>query len=202
MKKILGVLCLLFCATLFLNAQDTVTEPETNTSFAATFGDSPSLNLMGVAPRTKWMFKVYGVGLYADPTAVNAVLGNREATDVLLGAAIRAMSGDRALVLKFVRDIGKDQMAGAFTEAIELTMPVDDERIAVDAKQLLDAFVDIKNGDEAVMYFSGDTITLSGNGKELVSLKNRLLGRALLSAYVGSSPIDENIKKKLLAKRP
>jgi len=189
MRTVFAVIGMLSCLTGIAMAQQSVTEPETNTSFEATMGDSPQLNLMGVAPRTKWMFKVYGVGLYADPNAVNAVIGNREATQVLLGAAIRAMSGDRALVLKFVRDIDKGKMSGAFTEAIEMTMPIDDERIAKDAQTLLDSFVDIKNGDKAVMYFSGDTITVYGNDDELVKLENRLLARALLARFAACGDV-------------
>lgn len=202
MKKAVLLFCLIFSFAAFAGAQDEVTEPETNTTFSKIMGEEPELSLFGVAPRTKWFFKVYGVGLYADANAVKAVMGDREANEIVLGAAVRAMSGHRALVLKFVRDIDKGKMVGAFTEAIEKTMPISDERIAEDAQTLLDAFIDVKEGDEAVMYFAGDSIRLLGNGDELALLENRYLARALLSAYIGSDPIDTNIKQKLLASAP
>lgn len=202
MRITLIAIFLLLCCSVVVYSQDSVTEKETNTTFSATYGENPTLHLMGVAPRTKWMFKVYGVGLYADPEAIDALLGDKKANKIMLGAVVRAMSGHRALVLKFVRDIDKGKMSGAFTEAIEKTMPIDDPSIADDASKLLDAFVDVKNGDEAVMYFAGDTIRLLGNGDELLTLENRDLARALLAAYIGSNPIDDNIKEKLLSKRP
>lgn len=200
MKKTLLALCILFCMAASVPAQETVTEPATETEFATTMGSEPELALLGVAPRTKWMFKVYGVGLYADPAAIKAVLGDRELSPVMLGAAVRAMSGHRALVLKFVRDIDKGKMVGAFTEAIEKTIPIDDPRIAEDAEKLLDAFVDVKQGDVATMYFAGDEIRLFGNDEEVMRLENRTLARALLAAFIGSNPIDEGIKEKLLSK--
>ena len=56
-----------------------------------------------------------------------------------------------------------------------------------------------KKGDDATILFSGDgTVTMMGNGEEIVSVKNELLGKALLAIYLGEKPIDKNIKKNLV----
>ena len=187
--------------------EDVVVEKSTKTSFKKSIGDNPKLNLMGVAPRIKNVLgvygaKVYGVGLYADPEAIETALGGGNPSKIRLAAAIIATSGRRALVLKFVRDLKKDVMENAFKEAIERTIPINDPKIADDAKRFLAAFVDITKGDEAMMYFQGNKITLYGNGLAAVTVENRSLARALLASYVGINPIDDKIKNALLAKKP
>lgn len=183
---------------VIMPAEDTVKEESTGTVFTKTLGTDPQLSLLGVAPRTKWFFKVYGVGLYADPVAIKAALGDGEANEVRLAAAVLASSGHRAIVLKFVRDLEKAKLFEAFKEGIEKTMPMDDPRIAADAKTILGAFTDVKNGEEATLYFNGSQISLVGRGTTLATVDNRSLARALLAIYVGSDPIDPEIKKNLL----
>lgn len=190
----------LLCAALALAspAADTVTEESTGTVFTKTLGTDPQLSLLGVAPRTKWFFKVYGVGLYADPVAIKAALGGGEANEIRMAAAVLASSGHRAIVLKFVRDLEKAKIVEAFKEGIEKTMKLDDPRIAADAKALLGAFTDVKNGEEATLYFEGSVVSLIGRGTTLATVDNRSLARALLAIYIGSDPIDPEIKKNLL----
>lgn len=205
--NLLASILIMFSLLMPSAMQDTVVEKSTNTTFKTTMGENPTLKLMGVAPRIKNVLgvygaKVYGLALYADPEAINIALGEGEASKVRLAAAVTMTSGHRALVLKFVRDLTKDVMEKAFKEAIERTLPIDDPKIADDAKKYLAAFVDIKNGDEAMMYFEGSKITLFGNGTPLVSVDNKTLARALLASYIGTNPIEEKIKTALLAKRP
>lgn len=199
-----AVVVLLALSALTLGADDMVVEKETNTSFAMTLGEDPTLELLGVAPRIKNILgvygaKVYGIGMYVDPKALDIAIGDRKKSPTLIAAAVRAMSGDRAFVLKFVRDLEKQVMVDAFKEAIEISLPVDDPKIADDAKTFLAAFRDIKNGDVATMYFSGNKAMLFGNDEKLVEVENRTLSRALISAFIGINPVDERVKRELLA---
>jgi hypothetical protein len=197
----LVVLSVALALSLPIGADDTVNEPVTQTTFDKTWGDPP-VQLYGVAPRKKVFFKVYGVGLYADRTAVDAKLvelGGGTSKDKLAQAII-ASDGRRVIVLKFVRDLSKSRIQGAFREGIEKTIRLSDTRIADDAKVFLDAMRDIKKGDVAEMVLEGDgSTTLIGNSETLVSVNNRTLGDALLAIYIGSDPIAKDIKEKLLS---
>lgn len=195
---------ILFGLTLLMPVIDdnVVVEEATKTTFTRTMGQDPEMTLLGVAPRTKWFFKVYGVGLYADVAPLKILLGDGEVTEPRLSAAVTASPGHRALVLKFVRDIEKQKISDAFKEGIAKTVRLDDKRIASDAEKLLNAFRDIKNGDVAILHFNGSHITLIGNDEELVSMDNRVLTRALLAIYIGLDPIDKEIKRKLLHFKP
>ena len=185
-----------------LHDDDTVVEPVTKTTFTKTWGEDPVLKLYGVADRKRVFFKVYGVGLYAEEEAVNAKLeemGGGDSKDKL-AEAIVACDGRKVIVLKFVRDIERSRIQGAFRDGIELSMRVTDERIAEDAEALLGAMRDIKNGEYAELVLDGDgTVKLLGNGEELLVLNNRMLGDALLKIYIGEKPLHKNIKAKLLS---
>jgi hypothetical protein len=180
-------------------AADTVTEKTTNTTFDKT---KDGMELLGVAPRLKNILgikvKVYGVGLYADKAAMDAKIGTMTRNTTIFAAALKSMSGKRAIVMKFVRDLDNSVMSGAFTEGIEMSMPIDDPRIAEDAKVFLAAFVPIKSGDTATLVFEGDRLSLYDMEKELVSVENRDLSRAIMSTYIGSNPVDPSVKKNLL----
>lgn len=202
MKRSFMLLALILLAASAVMADDTVTEKETNTTFDKKMGDDVVLSLMGVAPRTKWFFKVYGVGLYADPVMIGAALGDGPVNEVRLAAAVMASSGTRALVLKFVRDLDKGKMVGAFKEGIEKTVKLSNPKIKDDAAKFLAAFTPVKNGDVATLLFKGDEASLLANGKSVVTVKNRTLVRALLAIYIGSNPIDAGIKSKLLKNKP
>jgi hypothetical protein len=189
-------------------AQETVVEPVTETAFDKTMGTDPVLELFGVAPRVKNILgvygaKVYGVGLYVNKEAITAALGDREPTKIRIAATIMATHSDKVLVLKFVRDLERKQIADAFREGIEKTIEIDDPRIAEDAQKVLASFTDAKNGDYATMYFTdGATVTISGNDEQLVQVENRILARALMGIYVGPDPVDASLKDKLLEGLP
>ena len=185
-----------------LPEEDTVLEPVTQTTFTKTWGEDPVLKLYGVSDRKRVFFKVYGIGLYAEEAAVNAKLkemGGGDSKDKLAEAIINC-DGRRVIVLKFVRDVEKSRIQGAFRDGIELSMRVTDERIAEDAEALLGAMRDIKNGEYAELVMDGDgTVKLLGNGEELLVLNNRILGDALIKIYIGQNPLHKNIKAKLLS---
>lgn len=202
MKRSFLVLVLILLAVSITLADDTIVEKETNTTFEKKIGADPQLSLMGVAPRTKWFFKVYGVGLYADPVMINAALGDGPSNEVRLAAAVIASSGSRAIVLKFVRDLDKGKMVEAFKEGIERTIKINDPKIKDDAAKFLAAFTPVKNGDVATLMFQGNKASLLANGTNIVTIENRTLVRALLAIYIGSNPIDAGIKSNLLKNRP
>jgi len=202
MMRIVAVATALALALPALAQDDMVTEPVTKTKFSRTWGENPPLKLYGVSDRKRIFFKVYGIGLYADEEAVNAKLeemGGGDSKDKIAEAII-ASNGCRVLVLKFVRDVSRSRIQGAFRDGIELSIRLTDERIAEDAKALLDAMRDIKKGEVAELVLDADgTVKLIGNGEELLSLNNRTLGDALVKIYIGKKPLHKNIKAKLLS---
>ena len=185
-------------ASLFLpaNIQDQVVEPGTKTRFYKTLG---GMDLLGVAARSRFWVKVYGIALYAETNAVKEQLGENSVNTNSLANAVVHADGRRALVMHFVRNVSRDSIQGAFREGIERTIKVSDEKIADDAKTFLDAMTDIKKGDWVELYFENDgAVKLRGNGEEIVSVTNARLQQAILDIYLGLRPIDGNIKKNLL----
>ncbi len=200
--KTLALLAALAAFGLPLQDVDEATEPATGVAFATSVGESQEMRLLGVAARTRWMFKIYAIGLYAEVDPLRELLGEGPVNDQRLSAAVIASRGQRALVLKFVRNLTAEQFQGAFSEGIERTIAINDERIAADAATFLDAITDIANGDVAVLWFGGEgEITLNVNDEEEARMQvtNRTLARAILSIYLGLDPVDERLKRNLMS---
>lgn len=178
---------------------DVVIEEATKVEFARTIGDDPALDILGVACRKRYFVKVYAIGLYAEKGPVMEALSGNTVGDEAQAKAVIESTGHRALVLKFVRNVGAKSIRGAFEGGIEKTMKIDDPSIAEDAKALLDSFADVKKGDVAELHFNGaGTIILSGNGEEILKVENLVLEKVLLAIYIGENPIDKKIKANLL----
>jgi hypothetical protein len=178
---------------------DMVIEEATKTEFARALGENPAMELLGVAHRSRYFVKVYGIALYAEREPVMLALGEGEADENAKAEAVLASTGRRALVMKFVRDVGASKISDAFREGIELTIKIDDPLIAEDAKAFLEKVSDVKKGDTAEILIEGDgTTSLLGNGEELVKVCNPHLAKAILATHLGNTPVDNNIKKNLL----
>jgi hypothetical protein len=178
---------------------DIVIEEATKTEFTRTLGENPTIELLGLAHRSRYFVKVYGIALYAEREPLMQALGEGEADEDAKAEAVLASTGRRALVMKFVRDVGADKIRDAFRDGIELTIKIDDPLIAEDAVAFLEKVSDVKKGDTAEILIEGDgTTTLLGNGEELIKVCNPHLAKAILATHLGQNPVDKNIKKNLL----
>jgi hypothetical protein len=174
-------------------AQD-VAEPRSGVRFPAR---ADGMTLLGTGLRTRTMLKVkvYAVGLYAGDEALRGPLA------AFKGAPGRELYhqlvwGDfpRQVTMKFVRDVSRDQIQGAFREVLPAG-----PRLAA----FLDYFGDTKSGQEYVLRWvpgRGLTTTVAGQEKPVINDKD--FAAAVFAIWLGDKPIQDDIKRDLVARLP
>jgi hypothetical protein len=193
------LLPLLACAALAAPASraEDVTEPRSGVRFA---GQVDAMSLLGAGVRTRTMLKVkvYAIGLYADDAALKGPLAAFKGRTTSPDFYQALVWGDfpRQVTLKFVRDVTRDQIQGAFREAL----PAGD-------KARVDAFVgyfgDTKSGQEYVIRWApgrGLLTTVAGQEKPAIDDKN--FAAAVFGIWLGAKPIQDDIKRDLVARGP
>lgn len=185
MKKLLLVVCgLLLSGSLSAMEVAGVNLPD-----SAQVGTQP-LVLNGAGIRTKWFFKVYVAALYLPQKQTS-------------GAAIIADEHPHRMALHMLRELGSKKLYGAFSEAIEMNR-TPAELAAMDAqmkqmKQIFDAVNEVKSGDiVALDYLPGSGTQISVNGKAFGTIAGAEFNRALLEIWIGSNPVQDDLKKGLL----
>ena len=188
---------LLFAALFVLSlvgpvlAQD-VTEPKSGTKFAVKDGDT---SLLGVGLRTKTMLKVkvYAIGLYVADSAIAGPLKGK-AGSALYGELV---NGDfkKKVVMKFVRDVSASQVREAFHDALKGVGGKTDEWIAY--------FGDIRSGQECVIAWNpGVGLETKVVGVDKPAINDKAFASAVFGIWLGDKPIQEDIKKDLVARAP
>ncbi len=171
-----------------------VTEPASGVAFDTQAGD---LQLLGVGLRTKTFLKVkvYAVGLYVDPAGLAAHKGQPA------GPALYKdlVWGDfkREVVMKFVRaSVTADQIRGAFRESLAVSGA---DKAKVEA--FVAYFGDTKAKDEYVLRWTPGTgleTTVAGQAKPVIN--DKAFGAAVFGMWLGEKPIQDDIKKALVAR--
>jgi len=146
-----------------------------------------TLVLNGMGLRTKFVVKVYVAGLYleqksSDPSAIlNADVPKR-------------------IVMHFLRDVSKKQLADAFDESFNNNAPDAKKSMKPDIDRLLDALEPVKDGNEMVFtYVPGTGTTLVTNGKEKLTIAGPEFSRVLFSVWLGPKPPNAGLKKGILS---
>ena len=112
------LLALLFALSIFVPtfAQD-VTEPKSGAKFTAKDGDT---SLLGVGLRTRTIAKVkiYAIGLYVADAEIAGPLKGKAGTPELYRQLV---AGDfkKKVVMKFLRNVSKDQIQEAFRDSLK-----------------------------------------------------------------------------------
>jgi hypothetical protein len=146
-----------------------------------------TLVLNGIGLRTRLMFKVYVAGLYVDQKTSDA-------------AAILAANAPRRIVMQFLRDVSRDQMADALRESFESNNP-DAATLKADIDKLLSGFEPLRTGDQVVFTYQPEVgTTLAIRGKDRVTIPGAAFGRAMFACWLGPSPPSSDLKNKLLGK--
>src|SRR5215471_12610349 len=94
-----------------------------------------NLVLNGMGLRTKFMVKVYVVGLYLPQKSSDA-------------AAIMKSDGPKRIVMQFLHSASKSQMADAFSESFEGNSPDALKTMKADIDRFLAALEPVKPGDQ------------------------------------------------------
>lgn len=149
-------------------------------------GATLSLNGLGLRQATFLKVNVYVAALYAAKPSKDP--------GVLLGSG-----APTELVLRFVRDVGADDLRKAWSEGFEKNsgqmLPALKERIGT-----LNGWLgDVKTGQRLVfIHRPGAGVTVEVNGTMKGTIKGDDFAKALLSIWIGADPPNPEIKSGLL----
>ncbi len=182
MKKILValVLSLLALSQLHAGTLNNVTLPDT-----AQVG-TQTLVLNGMGLRTKFMVKVYVTGLYLP----------QKSSDF---NAILKPDTPKRIVMHFVRDVSKSQLADGFTEQFDANTPDARKALKPEIDRFLAALDPVKDGDEIVITYlaaTGTSLTLAG--KDKLTIAGPDFARVIFSVWLGPKPPNAGLKKGIL----
>jgi len=170
-----------------------VAEPRTGVRFPARVGD---MSLLGVGLRTKTFLKVkvYAIALYVPDSALAGPLKGKSAPAL----CHELVWGDFAkeIHLHLVRDVSASQMQESIRDALEHA-----------DKARLDTFVsyfgDIKTGEEYVLRWApGGTLETIAKGTPKPPIPDKNFAAAVFGIWLGDEPIQEDIKRDLVARAP
>jgi hypothetical protein len=174
-----------------------VVEPRSGASFAAKDG---SVTLLGVGVRTRTMLKVkvYAIGLYVDDAALTGPLAVHKGKTSSPEFYRDLVWGDfpKQVVLKFVRDVTASQIQGAFREALPTA-----NKSRVDA--FAEYFGDTKVGQEYVIRWApGGVLQTTVAGAAKPPIEDKDFAAAVFGIWLGEKPIQDDLKRDLVARAP
>jgi hypothetical protein len=169
-----------------------IVEPRSGVKFAPKMGPT---SLLGLGVRTRMMgrVKVYAAGLYVADSALAGPLKGQTSTPTLYQTLV---SGDfeKAMVLKFVRDVSKDQVRDAFRDSLKGAN-------AAKVDLLLGYFSDTKNGQEYVFHVTpAGTLEVKVAGLNKVPIKDKAFAASVFGIWLGEKPIQDELKKDLISR--
>ena len=147
---------------------------------------STSLVLNGMGLRTKYMVKVYVAGLYLPQKSSDP------------GTILKADAPKR-IVMHFVRDVTKNQIADGFSESFQNNTPEAAKTLQPDIDRLFSVLDSVKDGDELVFtYIPGTGTTVTIAGKEKLTIPGPAFAEMLFSVWLGPKPPNASLKKGVL----
>jgi hypothetical protein len=172
-------------------------------------GAAGSLSLLGVGVRTKTFLKVkvYAAGLYADTSALKAVLTpyrGKPAGDLAKDAEVRKlMLGDgfeKSIRLVMARDVDGEDMAEAFSESVEPRVA----RQGAAAVRALATFKgyfkmdEVKEGSDLIFTWGkGGKLTTAIAGRTMGTIDSEPFCRALYEVFLGSGAVSPALKSSV-----
>jgi hypothetical protein len=174
-----------------------VVEPRTGVHFTTRQAD---VSLLGVGVRTKTIFrvKVYAIGLYVADSALAGPLAAHKGKldtpefyrDLVWG------DFDKRIVMRFVRDVTREQVQEAFRESLPQVNPA---RLDVFASHM----VDTKQGEEYVLrWSSGGVLETSFRGQPNTPIVDKDFAAAVFGIWLGEHPIQADLKRDLVSRAP
>lgn len=148
--------------------------------------DGQALHLNGAGLRERWFIDVYVLALYLPAPA-------RTAAAVLDGA------GPRLLRLHILRALDAEQIAEAVSDGFARNagegLPALQERLT----RLEAMFPAVAAGDRIDLTVAGGRTVVAVNGTPRGAIDGADFGRALLAVWLGADPVDDDLKRALLA---
>jgi hypothetical protein len=151
-------------------------------------GKPLKLNGMGLREATWLKIDVYVAGLYLETVSSDA-------------AAILGAKQVKRLVLRFVRDVDRDDIVEAWRDGFKGNAPVKLATIQPMIDQLNGWMKDFKDGDTLTFTdVPGDALTVEINGTRKGAVKNDDFARSVFAIWLGPKPPTSDVKKGLLGK--
>lgn len=194
-----------------------VSEPNTQVKFATELQPPTGGQLLagtGVRTRTMLKVKVYAFGLYVDGAGARAALAGwrgKSAAELARDQSLynELLKGAFPMTLRLVmtRDVGGDQMAEAFNEALGPRVARAAERGMAGGAEALARFRgfftnELAKGTELLFSWAGNTLGASIGGQPVGEIENAALCWALFDVYLGAKPISPDGKKTVIARLP
>lgn len=191
--KAIGGMLAVCCALFFSHAATAVELAGVKLDDSIKLGNE-NLRLNGAGIRYKMVFKVYVIGLYLTDKKISAA-------DVL------AAPGARRVTLAMLRDVGSEEFGKAFASGIEQNTDVAERALLAAPMAKFNAMfasvAELKQGD----VLNVDWIPSSGmvvllNGKKILEpIADPAFYNAVLRIWLGAKPIDDKLKRQLLAEQ-
>jgi hypothetical protein len=152
-------------------------------------GDA-DLVLNGAGLRSKLFFKVYVAALYAQQRS--------NAAETLINGA-----GPRRMALHMLREMSADTLFAALREGLQANVAEAEwTAMAAPLEKMAAIFRAVgtaKAGDNVVLDFGADGVTVGVNGETKGRIEGAAFARALLRIWLGEHPVEAGLKKALLA---
>jgi hypothetical protein len=185
--KLVRFLSVLFLLALFSTSADAaqkggVTMPDT----AEVGGKTLVLNGMGIREATILNIDVYVAGLYLETKSQD-------------GGAILGSNENKRLVLKFVRDVEKNDVTKAWTEGFERNAASQLGALKARIDTINSWMADMKVGESMVFTYQAGKIEVTVKGASKGTIQGDDFARAFFSIWLGKPP-NKGLKKGLLGK--
>lgn len=142
-----------------------------------------TLNGMGIREATVFMVDVYVAGLYLEKKSKDA-------------KAIIASESAKRIVMKFVRDVDRDDLVKAWKQGFGRSAALKDR-----VKKLNSFMTDVEERDSMVFtYIPGKGTEVAIKGKSKGVLPGADFGSALFKIWLGPNPPNEGLRTGMLGK--
>jgi hypothetical protein len=146
------------------------------------------LNGMGLREATVLMVDVYVAGLYVETKSQDA-------------PAILEASQAKQLVMRFVRSVGKEKLAEAWTEGFDKNAGERRAALSSDLAKLNAAMIDVKKEDLITLTYLPDSgVTVSVKGQDDLVIPGADFQRVLFSIWLGPNPPNVSLREGLLGR--
>ncbi len=153
--------------------------------------EGQALKLNGAGMRTKFVFKVYVMGLYLAEHKASA-------------SDVQALAGPKRVRIVMMREVASDELAKSFIAGLNSNSSAAEKSKISDQTQkfekMFSAIPVVKKGDVITLDWLPGTGTVSQfNGKPLGEpLPDAAFYNAILRIWLGEKPVDDELKPALL----
>eukprot|EP00591_Stephanopyxis_turris_P012839 CAMPEP_0195516924 /NCGR_PEP_ID=MMETSP0794_2-20130614/9160_1 /TAXON_ID=515487 /ORGANISM="Stephanopyxis turris, Strain CCMP 815" /LENGTH=267 /DNA_ID=CAMNT_0040645641 /DNA_START=68 /DNA_END=871 /DNA_ORIENTATION=- len=167
-------------------------EPETGILFPRLCN---ALTFVGCGVRVKWRFvKVYAVGTYVDPIAMNFVKNQSNAE---IEKALLDPQYPRTIRIVMARNLSIDKYTSAIVEALKPRMKGEDLD-KLDEFKKLNPPVDLVEGAVMEMTIRGDTLLYRNSAGSVGAIHSDIFCRAMCDVYYGDDAVSPTHKENVI----